>query len=235
MAAAETAALADRIAARQGPHGADGHLRQRRELRAPRRISAGHEPERRGAGPFARRAQDRRAASAMSRSWRCIRSATTRCGWCSTTCTRPASSAGTICSSSAATATRSWQDYLDELAAQGADARAADARTADSRPADRQRRRHASAQHDDLRADPHAVVEVDRRPRWSCGSSPTTPPGRSSPARSSRGCDRACEPRYMRARAERIVDAARHVARQVGPARAASATAASSPAIPSWR
>src|SRR5262249_35944152 len=52
--------MADRAAAAQGPQGADHHLRQWRELRARRRIFAGQESQRRGPGPFARRAQDRR-------------------------------------------------------------------------------------------------------------------------------------------------------------------------------
>ena len=46
----------------------------------------GHSPDERKTQPGKRR----------SRSWRCIRSAITRCGWCSTTCTPPASTAGTI-------------------------------------------------------------------------------------------------------------------------------------------
>ena len=73
-------------------------------FRSRRRISARAQPERGGAGPFAGRAQDRRRQAATSRSWRSTRSAITRCGSCSTTCTRPGSSAGTICSSSAETA-----------------------------------------------------------------------------------------------------------------------------------
>ncbi len=40
-------------------------------------------------------------ASAMWRSWNCIRSATTRCASCSTICIRPKFSVGTICSNSA--------------------------------------------------------------------------------------------------------------------------------------
>ena len=36
-----------------------------------------------------------------------------------------------------------------------------------------------------------------RRPHWSCGCSPTTPPGQSSAVRWSRGCDTSVPPRYM--------------------------------------
>src|SRR6516225_12351794 len=45
-------ALADGVAVAQGPQDAHHRLRQRREVRSERRISARQEPERRGAGPF---------------------------------------------------------------------------------------------------------------------------------------------------------------------------------------
>src|SRR6516165_11185251 len=49
-------ALADTVAVAQGPQDADHRLRQRRDLRPERRISARQEPERRGEGPFPGRA-----------------------------------------------------------------------------------------------------------------------------------------------------------------------------------
>src|SRR5262245_41511725 len=49
-------AVADGTAAAQGSQGADHRLRQRRKLRAERRISARYKPERRGAGPLTGRA-----------------------------------------------------------------------------------------------------------------------------------------------------------------------------------
>ena len=59
-AAPDTTTLADRIAARQGPQGADGHLRHRRELRAraeylrvmsPSAEVQGHSPDERKTQP----------------------------------------------------------------------------------------------------------------------------------------------------------------------------------------
>src|SRR6476619_3444029 len=90
-------------------------------------------------------------ASATSRSGRCIRSAITRCGWCSTTCTPPASTVGTILPSLAAIARANGRTMSTSSPARG---------SAAIRRSERNKRRYLVLAHDDGGADRHAPVEV---------------------------------------------------------------------------
>ena len=182
-------ALADRIAAAQGPQGPDGHLRQRRDAsRSPPNIcgSTARAPRCRAIRPTSARPCP---ASAMSRSSRCMPVGNYAVRLVFDDLHSTGIFSWDYLLELGRNRAANWQDYLDELAGKGLSrepARAEGGAVAILRQACAT----ASPLHDHLRADPHAAVEIDRRPRWSGGSSPTTPPGRSFPARSSRGCDK---------------------------------------------
>ena len=84
------------------------------------RIPARDEPERRGAGPFAGRAQDRAAARSTSRSWRCnpVGNYAVRLVFDDLHSTG-IYQLGLSARARPQPRPKYWQDYLDELAAKG--------------------------------------------------------------------------------------------------------------------